>query len=87
MNGFPGVRNYGVVDPEDTYDVYCYAEELHGNYKPEAHGILIGCSDPVVTLATHVAPAACLGDPLWGNYGTSCPYMKFPLSQSWAYAL
>ncbi|XP_019411142.1 PREDICTED: brevican core protein isoform X4 [Crocodylus porosus] len=30
MNGFPGVRNYGVVDPEDTYDVYCYAEELHG---------------------------------------------------------
>uniref|UniRef100_A0A7M4EKG0 Brevican n=2 Tax=Crocodylus porosus TaxID=8502 RepID=A0A7M4EKG0_CROPO len=29
MNGFPGVRNYGVVDPEDTYDVYCYAEELH----------------------------------------------------------
>uniref|UniRef100_A0A7M4FVN6 Brevican n=1 Tax=Crocodylus porosus TaxID=8502 RepID=A0A7M4FVN6_CROPO len=34
MNGFPGVRNYGVVDPEDTYDVYCYAEELHG----EEHG-------------------------------------------------
>ncbi|XP_064899354.1 brevican core protein isoform X2 [Columba livia] len=28
MNGFPGVRNYGVVDPEDMYDVYCYAEEL-----------------------------------------------------------
>ncbi|KAM6435279.1 brevican core protein isoform 2-T2 [Liasis olivaceus] len=31
MNGFPGVRNYGVVDPDDTYDVYCYAEELHGD--------------------------------------------------------
>lgn len=30
MNGFPGVRNYGVVDPEDMYDVYCYAEELPG---------------------------------------------------------
>ncbi|XP_075593392.1 brevican core protein isoform X7 [Balearica regulorum gibbericeps] len=28
MNGFPGVRNYGVVDPEDMYDVYCYAEDL-----------------------------------------------------------
>ncbi|XP_054038621.1 brevican core protein [Rissa tridactyla] len=30
MNGFPGVRNYGVVDPGDMYDVYCYAEDLPG---------------------------------------------------------
>ncbi|NWH67580.1 PGCB protein, partial [Geococcyx californianus] len=30
MNGFPGLRNYGVVDPEDMYDVYCYAEDLPG---------------------------------------------------------
>uniref|UniRef100_A0A8C9QMM4 Brevican core protein n=1 Tax=Spermophilus dauricus TaxID=99837 RepID=A0A8C9QMM4_SPEDA len=30
MDGFPGVRNYGVVDPEDLYDVYCYAEDLNG---------------------------------------------------------
>uniref|UniRef100_A0A669QSI6 Brevican core protein n=1 Tax=Phasianus colchicus TaxID=9054 RepID=A0A669QSI6_PHACC len=30
MNGFPGVRNYGVVDPEDMYDVYCYAEDVPG---------------------------------------------------------
>ncbi|NXG26629.1 PGCB protein, partial [Grallaria varia] len=30
MNGFPGVRNYGVVDPDDMYDVYCYAEDLPG---------------------------------------------------------
>ncbi|XP_064355009.1 brevican core protein isoform X3 [Dromaius novaehollandiae] len=30
MNGFPGVRNYGVVDPEDMYDVYCYAQDLAG---------------------------------------------------------
>uniref|UniRef100_A0A8D1P8C1 Brevican core protein n=1 Tax=Sus scrofa TaxID=9823 RepID=A0A8D1P8C1_PIG len=30
MDGFPGVRNYGVVDPDDLYDVYCYAEELNG---------------------------------------------------------
>ncbi|XP_051629205.1 brevican core protein isoform X2 [Manacus candei] len=30
MNGFPGVRNYGVVDPADMYDVYCYAEDLPG---------------------------------------------------------
>lgn len=31
MDGFPGVRNYGVVDPGDMYDVYCYAEELYGD--------------------------------------------------------
>ncbi|OCT66526.1 brevican core protein isoform X2 [Xenopus laevis] len=30
MDGFPGVRNYGVLDPDDMYDVYCYAEELNG---------------------------------------------------------
>lgn len=34
MNGFPGVRNYGVVDPEDMYDVYCYAEDLPGAHRP-----------------------------------------------------
>ncbi|KAM6229204.1 brevican core protein isoform 3-T3 [Spheniscus humboldti] len=40
MNGFPGVRNYGVVDPEDMYDVYCYAEDLpeETNSFPEAAG-------------------------------------------------
>lgn len=32
MNGFPGIRNYGVVDPDDMYDVYCYAEELYGQF-------------------------------------------------------
>ncbi|KAM8921492.1 brevican core protein [Pelodytes ibericus] len=30
MDGFPGVRNYGVLDPDDLYDVYCYVEELNG---------------------------------------------------------
>lgn len=32
MDGFPGVRNYGVVDPSDLYDVYCYAEDLNGDW-------------------------------------------------------
>lgn len=32
MDGFPGVRNYGVVDPDDLYDVYCYAEDLNGDW-------------------------------------------------------
>ncbi|KAM4014538.1 brevican core protein isoform 4-T4 [Anomaloglossus baeobatrachus] len=30
MDGFPGVRNYGVLEPDDMYDVYCYVDELKG---------------------------------------------------------
>ncbi|KAM4663322.1 brevican core protein isoform 1-T2 [Discoglossus pictus] len=30
MDGYPGVRNYGVLEPDDLYDVYCYVEELNG---------------------------------------------------------
>jgi brevican len=33
MDGYPGVRNYGVVDPDDLYDVYCYAEDLNGDHE------------------------------------------------------
>ncbi|XP_036872728.2 brevican core protein isoform X8 [Manis javanica] len=36
MDGFPGVRNYGVVDPDDLYDVYCYAEDLNDSAQPSA---------------------------------------------------
>uniref|UniRef100_A0A672UXV6 Brevican n=1 Tax=Strigops habroptila TaxID=2489341 RepID=A0A672UXV6_STRHB len=52
MNGFPGVRNYGVVDPEDMYDVYCYAEDLPEgtNSFPEAPGSSEGLQE-IVTVA------------------------------------
>ncbi|OCT89746.1 aggrecan core protein isoform X2 [Xenopus laevis] len=29
-NGFPGVRNYGVVNPAARFDVYCFIDKLHG---------------------------------------------------------
>ncbi|XP_005927615.1 brevican core protein [Haplochromis burtoni] len=30
MNGQPGVRNYGTMDPDDLFDVYCYVDEING---------------------------------------------------------
>ncbi|CAK6949291.1 brevican core protein-like [Scomber scombrus] len=30
MDGEPGVRNYGTMDPDDLFDVYCYVEETDG---------------------------------------------------------
>ncbi|KAM4631489.1 brevican core protein-like [Polymixia lowei] len=30
MDGQPGVRNYGTLDTEDLFDVYCYVEQILG---------------------------------------------------------
>uniref|UniRef100_A0A672Z774 Brevican n=1 Tax=Sphaeramia orbicularis TaxID=375764 RepID=A0A672Z774_9TELE len=30
MDGQPGVRNYGTMDAEDLYDVYCYIDQIDG---------------------------------------------------------
>eukprot|EP00062_Callorhinchus_milii_P022125 gi/632979600/ref/XP_007906559.1/ PREDICTED: aggrecan core protein [Callorhinchus milii] len=29
-DGFPGVRNYGIRNPDEAYDVYCYIDNLNG---------------------------------------------------------
>ncbi|XP_046875905.1 brevican core protein-like [Hypomesus transpacificus] len=30
MNGQPGVRNYGTLEPTELFDVYCYVEQIDG---------------------------------------------------------
>ncbi|XP_010790926.1 brevican core protein-like, partial [Notothenia coriiceps] len=30
MDGLPGVRNYGMLEPDELYDVYCYVENIDG---------------------------------------------------------
>ncbi|KAK2845077.1 hypothetical protein Q5P01_011736 [Channa striata] len=30
MDGLPGVRNYGLLEPDELYDVYCYVENIRG---------------------------------------------------------
>ncbi|XP_013880022.1 brevican core protein [Austrofundulus limnaeus] len=30
MDGAPGVRNYGVLEPDELYDAYCYVENIQG---------------------------------------------------------
>ncbi|XP_028910527.1 brevican core protein isoform X2 [Ornithorhynchus anatinus] len=44
MDGVPGIRNYGTVDPEELYDVYCYAEDLQGE-------LFLGAPPQKLTLA------------------------------------
>lgn len=33
MDGMPGVRNYGLLEPDELYDVYCYKENIDGEVK------------------------------------------------------
>ncbi|KAM8794358.1 brevican core protein [Eudromia elegans] len=57
MNGVPGVRNYGLVDPQDMYDVYCYAQDLQGE-------IFLETAPAKFTLAEAAARCRALGTTL-----------------------
>lgn len=35
MDGMPGVRNYGLLEPDELYDVYCYKENIDGIVKKQ----------------------------------------------------
>lgn len=64
MDGFPGVRNYGVVDPDDLYDVYCYAEDLNGDRGGGLRGMSPSPVPPMVLpgpLLSLIAPCVIKG--------------------------
>uniref|UniRef100_A0A667Y320 Versican b n=1 Tax=Myripristis murdjan TaxID=586833 RepID=A0A667Y320_9TELE len=43
MMGKPGVRTYGLRDPAEQYDVYCYVDKLHGDvfYPPISYKLTL----------------------------------------------
>lgn len=52
MNGSPGVRNYGTMDLDDLYDVYCYIEEMQGKKN-------IKCSSTKYTTYIFITTVLC----------------------------
>ncbi|KAF3839133.1 hypothetical protein F7725_017850 [Dissostichus mawsoni] len=40
MDGLPGVRNYGMLEPDELYDVYCYVENIDALHLLAGEGIL-----------------------------------------------
>ncbi|XP_028907541.1 neurocan core protein isoform X1 [Ornithorhynchus anatinus] len=58
-NSLPGVRSYGLRDPQERYDVYCFARELKGEVFYVSHprrltlsGARAHCQSQGATLAT-----------------------------------
>ncbi|KAK6316176.1 hypothetical protein J4Q44_G00137000 [Coregonus suidteri] len=43
MKHRPGIRTYGLRDPKETYDVYCYVDKLHGEvfYAPISYKLTL----------------------------------------------
>uniref|UniRef100_A0AAZ3PF85 Versican core protein n=1 Tax=Oncorhynchus tshawytscha TaxID=74940 RepID=A0AAZ3PF85_ONCTS len=43
MKHRPGIRTYGLRDPKETYDVYCYVDKLHGEvfYTPVSYKLTL----------------------------------------------
>ena len=40
MNGQPGVRNYGTLEPTELFDVYCYVEQIDGKLENLEYSLL-----------------------------------------------
>lgn len=44
MDEFPGVRNYGRLEPEELYDVYCYVDDINGDSCTPVSAMRLMCS-------------------------------------------
>lgn len=75
MDGFPGVRNYGVVDPDDLYDVYCYAEDLNGE------GAEGESEDELLLCKSSSSPCLALWSLMHGGYRQGEEVAAIPLSK------
>lgn len=57
LDGMPGVRNYGLLEPDELYDVYCYVENIKGKADETRYGetktkLYLSCYKTIESLTT-----------------------------------